>query len=71
VVAVPFTVGAVACVMGAGAARRARGRRRGAATLRDGRAAIEGVARALLMDPAQQVLGEHREVRELVAAARG
>jgi GTP-binding protein EngB required for normal cell division len=71
VVAVLLAVGAVACVLGAGAARRARGRRRGAATLRDGRAAIEGVARTLLMDPAQAVLGEHREVRELVAAARG
>ncbi|MEN0130800.1 MAG: GTPase [Brevundimonas sp.] len=68
--AIVLAVAAVACVLGANAARRAAGRRRGAATLRDGRAAIEGVSRTLLMDPAQAVLGEHREVRELVAAAR-
>jgi len=71
VVAVVLAVGAVGCVLGASAARRAAGRRRGEATLRDGRAAIEGVARSLLLEPAQQVLAEHREVRELVATARG
>jgi len=63
-------VGAVACWLGAAAARRAAGRRRGEQTLRAGRSAIEDVAQRLLMDPAQEVLGEHREVRELVATAR-
>ncbi|ROS27997.1 GTPase [Cellulomonas sp. PhB150] len=71
VVAIVLALGAVACVLAASAARRAAGRRRGEATLRDGRAAIEGVARSLLLEPAQDVLGEHRQVRELVATARG
>ncbi|MDM7832609.1 GTPase [Cellulomonas edaphi] len=70
-VAVALAAGAVACVLGAAAARRAAGRRRGSATLREGRSAIEGVAHELLLEPAQQVLAEHREVRERVAVARG
>jgi hypothetical protein len=36
----------------------------------DGRAAVEAVARERLVEPTQEVLGEHRRARELTVAAR-
>ena len=71
VVAVLALVGAVAAFLGSRAARSAAARRRSARVLRDGRAALENVCRARLAVPTEQVLAEHRTVRELIASARG
>jgi len=61
---------AVLARLGATAVRRAAAGRRAAAVVADGRASIEGTARARLVVPAQQVIAEHRRTRELVASAR-
>ncbi len=50
--------------------RHSAARRRAARVTADGRAAVEEVARARLVEPTQAVLAEHRRARELVAAAR-
>ncbi|WP_426595128.1 GTPase family protein [Cellulomonas sp. McL0617] len=71
VVAGVALVGAVAAFVGSRAARSNAARRRSERVLRDGRAALESVARARLAVPTDQVLAEHRTVRELVASARG
>ena len=73
----PLVGGAAGCLaaaaLGLWAAawlRAAAGRRRAARATADGRAAVEAVALALLVEPTQQVVAEHRRVRELAAAAR-
>jgi hypothetical protein len=58
-------VGAVLLAVGAHLARRSAARRRSERVLREGRAALEGVARRLLADPTVEVFAEHRRVREL------
>ncbi|HEX5333990.1 MAG TPA: GTPase [Cellulomonas sp.] len=60
--------GAVLLAVGAHVARRAAARRRSERVLREGRAALEGVARRLLADPTVEVFAEHRRVRELADA---
>ena len=70
-VAVVALVGAVAAFLASRAARSAAARRRSERVLRDGRAALESVCRARLAVPTEQVLAEHRTVRELIASARG
>jgi GTP-binding protein EngB required for normal cell division len=62
---------AAGAFFGGRAARSAAARRRSARVLRDGRAALESVCRARLAVPTEQVLAEHRTVRELIASARG
>ncbi|WP_034622558.1 GTPase [Cellulomonas sp. URHE0023] len=71
VVAVVALVAAVAAFVASRAARSAAARRRSDRVLRDGRAVLESVCRARLLVPTEQVLTEHRTVRELVASARG
>ena len=66
--AAAFLVGAALLAVGAHAARRAAARRRSERVLREGRAALEGVARRLLADPTIEVFAEHRRVRELADA---
>jgi GTP-binding protein EngB required for normal cell division len=68
--AIGCVVAAVVAVMAASGLRIAAGRRRAETVTADGRAAIEAVALARLVEPAQEVVAEHRRVRELVAAAR-
>ena len=68
--AVVAAVGAALARVGAAVVRRAAAGRRAAAVVADGRASIEGTARARLVVPAQQVIAEHRRTRELVASAR-
>lgn len=68
--AVGCLAGAVAARWGAWAVRRGAARRRAAAVIADGRAAVEAVARERLVEPTQEVLGEHRRARELTVAAR-
>ncbi|WP_396044288.1 GTPase [Cellulomonas sp. P22] len=63
--AVVLAVVAVVLASGALLVRRTTARRSAERVLRDGRAALEGVARAGLAEPAAAVLGEHRRVREL------
>ncbi len=60
---------AVLCVVLAARARRSAARRRAEAVRRDGREALEDVARRCLAEPTAAVLAEHRRVRELVAGA--
>ena len=69
--ALPLGWGALALVVGSAAllVRRHDARRRAAAVRRDGRTALEEIVHALLVGPTVDVLAEHREVRELVAAA--
>jgi hypothetical protein len=55
----------------AAAVRRAAARRRASAVLRDGRAAVERAVQTGLVAPVQEVVDEHRRVRELVDRARG
>ncbi|QCB95357.1 ABC transporter [Cellulomonas shaoxiangyii] len=55
----------------ASAARRRSAAQRAERVLAEGRSAIESVARARLLAPTQDVLAEHRRVRELVAQAAG
>jgi GTP-binding protein EngB required for normal cell division len=64
------TLLAAAVLVGVGAqlARRSSARRRSERVLREGRAALEGVARRLLADPTAEVFAEHRRVRELADA---
>lgn len=64
-------VGALACALAAVGVRRAASRRRTEQVLRDGRAAIEAVAREHLQEPALAVLAERQAVRAAVVAARG
>ena len=64
-------VGAVVAFLASRAARSSAARRRSERVLRDGRAALESVARARLSVPTEQVLAEHRTVRELIESARG
>lgn len=71
VAAVVALVGAVVALFAGRAARSAAARRRSEQVLRDGRAALESVSRARLAVPTEQVLAEHRKVRELLASARG
>ncbi len=73
----PLVGGAVGSVLAAALARwlasvlrTAAGRRRAATVVADGRAAIEAVALARLVEPTQGLLGEHRRARDLVASAR-
>jgi hypothetical protein len=61
-------VAAVLVAVGAQLARRSAARRRAERVLREGRAALEGVARRLLADPTAEVFAEHRRVRELADA---
>ncbi|WP_242448158.1 GTPase [Cellulomonas sp. WB94] len=61
-------VGAVLLAVGGHLARRTAARRRSERVLREGRAALEGVARRLLADPTVEVFAEHRRVRELADA---
>ncbi len=68
--AVVAAAGAVVARIGAAAVRRAAAGRRAGAVVADGRASIEGTARARLVVPAQQVIAEHRRTRELVESAR-
>ncbi|GIG22830.1 hypothetical protein Cch01nite_35540 [Cellulomonas chitinilytica] len=70
VVAGVLVVAAVLVAVAAASTRRAAARRRAARVLRDGRSALDGVARVRLLEPTQAVLAEHRRVRELVASAR-
>jgi hypothetical protein len=63
-------VGAVVARSLASGMRLAAGRRRAATVTADGRAAVEAVALARLVEPTREVLAEHRRARELVAAAR-
>lgn len=69
-VALVAAAAAVLSRLGAAAVRRAAAGRRAAAVVADGRASIEGTARARLVVPAQQVIAEHRRTRELVDSAR-
>lgn len=69
-VAVGSLVAAALARWAARGVRRSAARRRAAAVTADGRAAIEAVAIARLVEPTQEVLAEHRQARELVAAAR-
>ncbi|HEY0117417.1 MAG TPA: GTPase [Cellulomonas sp.] len=62
-------VAAVGARWAASATRVAAGRRRAATVTADGRAAVEAVALARLVEPTQQVLAEHRRTREMVASA--
>lgn len=73
----PLVGGAVACLVAAALGlwaasglRSAAGRRRAESVTADGRAAVEAVALARLVEPTQEVVAEHRRARELVAAAR-
>jgi GTP-binding protein EngB required for normal cell division len=68
-VAVGALAGALLAAMCARVTRRNAARRRSQRVLRDGRSALEGVARRLLADPAAEVIAEHRRVRELADAA--
>jgi len=68
-VAITTAVLGVLLAVGTVTARRLLARRRSERVLHDGRAALERVAAAGLRDPAAQVLGEHRQVRELVGRA--
>jgi GTP-binding protein EngB required for normal cell division len=61
---------AVGAGVGSGAVRRTSARRAGAQMHQQGRAAIEAVARRDLVDPATDVVAEHRRVRSLLEAAR-
>ncbi|MBW0253642.1 GTPase [Cellulomonas sp. PS-H5] len=61
---------AVLCAWLAVRARRAAATRRAERVRRDGREALEGVARRCLAEPTTAVLAEHRRVRELAAGAR-
>jgi len=70
-VAVGLVVLAGLAALGGMVTRRAAAQRRSEVVLRDGRAALEQVAREHLVEPTAQVLAEHRRVRELAAAARG
>ncbi|MFC0715511.1 GTPase [Cellulomonas biazotea] len=70
VVALLLLVGAVLVLLASFSTRRAAARRRAARVLRDGRAALERVARGRLADPTRAALDEHKAVRELVDAAR-
>ncbi len=63
-------VGVLLAVWAAAGLRVASGRRRAATVTADGRSAVEAVAVALLVEPTQEVVAEHRRARELVAAAR-
>lgn len=62
--------GAVVALLASVSTRRAAAHRRAARVLREGRAALERVARGRLADPTVVALGEHRQTRELVDAAR-
>lgn len=62
---------AVLCGVLAVRARRSAALRRAEAVRRDGRTALEAVARRCLADPTRAVLADHRRVRELLAGARG
>ncbi|GCD21225.1 hypothetical protein CTKZ_27870 [Cellulomonas algicola] len=70
VVALVLLAAAVLAVVASFSTRRAAARRRTSRVLKDGRAALERVARGRLADPTRAVLDEHRSVRELVDAAR-
>jgi GTP-binding protein EngB required for normal cell division len=71
--ALPTAVGllaaAILAAVWAQLARRSAARRRSQRVLREGRSALEGVARRLLAEPAAEVIAEHRRVRELAEAA--
>ncbi|GAA2724857.1 GTPase [Cellulomonas aerilata] len=72
--ATPLLAGVLALVavllaLVAAALRRRAGRRRAAAVLGEGRSALDDVVAARLVAPTLAVLGEHREVRTLAAAA--
>jgi len=64
-------VAGVVALLVAAAVRRAAARRRASAVLRDGRAAVERAVQTGLVAPVQEVVDEHRRVRELVDRARG
>lgn len=66
-----FVAAALAARWLASVMRIAAGRRRAATVTADGRAAVEAVALARLVEPTADVLAEHRRARELVASARG
>ena len=53
------------------AVRRAAARRRAGSVDREGRSALASVVTTHLVEPTQAVLAEHREVRDLTAAAGG
>lgn len=68
-VAVVAALAAAACAVGAGLVRRSAARRAATRVHDEGRAAIEGVARTDLVEPAAAVVAEHRRVRGLLEAA--
>lgn len=68
-VAVGVLVVAAALAVASVLVRRRAGRRAAQRVLDEGRAVIEAAARARLLAPTQDVLAEHRRVRELVARA--
>ncbi|MBT0995628.1 50S ribosome-binding GTPase [Cellulomonas sp. DKR-3] len=68
--AVVLAVLAVLAGAASGILRRTAATRAGARVHEQGRAAIEAVARRDLVDPATQVVAEHRRVRGLLEAAR-
>jgi GTP-binding protein EngB required for normal cell division/membrane protein implicated in regulation of membrane protease activity len=69
-VAVGAAVLAVVAAVLAVRARRSAAVRRAEGVRRDGREALEGVARTCLAEPTAAVLAEHRRVRELAHGAR-
>lgn len=69
-VAAGLVVLTVACAVLAVRARRSAALRRAERVRRDGREALEGVARRCLAEPTSAVLADHRRVRELAAGAR-
>jgi GTP-binding protein EngB required for normal cell division len=68
-VAAGLAVLAVVCAVLAVRARRSAALRRAKAVRRDGRQALEDVARRCLAEPTSAVLAEHRRVRELAEGA--